>query len=56
VPLHRQPVFASIGFGAGTACPVADALAASVLSLPVHPGVGPAERQYIVESMNEVAT
>ncbi len=56
VPLHRQPVFASIGFNTGTACPVADALAASVLSLPVHPGVGPAERQYIVESMNEVAT
>ncbi|RQD84135.1 MAG: DegT/DnrJ/EryC1/StrS family aminotransferase [Methanocalculus sp. MSAO_Arc2] len=54
VPLHRQPVFAGIGSDAGVACPVADELADEVLSLPVHPGVGAAERQYIVDALNTI--
>lgn len=54
VPLHRQPIFAGIGSDAGIACPIADELAAQVLSLPVHPGVGSAERQYIVDVLNKL--
>ncbi len=54
VPLHRQPVFAGIGSDGGIECPVADGLAEMVLSLPVHPGVGAAERQYIVDSLNRL--
>ncbi len=54
VPLHRQPVFASIGADGGIACPVADELAEKVLSLPVHPSIGAAERQYIVDSLNRL--
>ncbi|RQD81819.1 MAG: DegT/DnrJ/EryC1/StrS family aminotransferase [Methanocalculus sp. MSAO_Arc1] len=51
VPLHRQPVYE-----AGITLPVAEELAASVLSLPVHPAVGEAERKYIVDCLNEVVS
>ncbi len=54
VPLHRQPVFAAIGSDATIVCPVADELADQVLSLPVHPGIGLAERQYIVDALNKL--
>ncbi|RQD85220.1 MAG: DegT/DnrJ/EryC1/StrS family aminotransferase [Methanocalculus sp. MSAO_Arc2] len=54
IPLHRQPVFTLIGSERGITCPVADELAETVLSLPVHPGVGAAERQYIVDSLNKL--
>lgn len=35
VPVHRQPAYAHLA--AGASCPVADAMAASVLSLPIGP-------------------
>ena len=38
IPCHRQPAFAGLGYGEG-AFPVAEALAASVLSLPLWPGL-----------------
>jgi len=50
VPLHRQPIYDS-----GLTQPIAEDLAASVLSLPVHPGLQRHEREYIVASLNEVA-
>jgi perosamine synthetase len=53
IPLHRQPVFEKCS--SKGCCPVADQLAAEVLSLPVHPLVNDEERKFICTSMNEVA-
>jgi perosamine synthetase len=51
VPIHRQPVYA----GLPASCPVAERLAASVFSIPVHPGVTDEERTAIAAAINEVA-
>ena len=47
IPLPRQPLYA----GAAT-CPVAEALAASVLSIPVHPNVTDEERAYVARTIS----
>lgn len=52
VPLHRQPAFAAIAKDAR--CPAAEECAATVLSLPVHPGVTDAERSFICKTIAEV--
>ncbi len=52
IPLHRQPVFEECA--RRSSCPVADTLAAEVLSLPVHPLVTDEERSYICSCINEV--
>lgn len=49
VALSQQPFYAG-----AAACPVAEALAASVLSIPVHPNVTDEERAYIAETINGV--
>ncbi|TAJ45656.1 DegT/DnrJ/EryC1/StrS family aminotransferase [Methanofollis fontis] len=51
VPIHRQPLY----IGHTASCPVADALAASVFSIPVHPTVTDEDRTLIVDTLNEVA-
>jgi len=52
IPLHRQPVYASAGRTAS--CPVSEGLAASVVSLPVHPSVTDEERAYICDAVSEL--
>lgn len=49
IPLHRQPVYESAG--ETVSCPVSDDLAASVVSLPVHPAVTDEERAYICDAV-----
>ncbi len=49
IALSRQPFYAG-----AAACPVAEALAASVLSIPVHPNVTDEGRAYICETINGV--
>ena len=51
IPLHKQPVFSD----QESLCPVSEKLSATVLSLPVHPGVSEADCRYIAETINEVA-
>lgn len=51
-PLHRQPLYAR---GEVSACPVSDLCAATVLSLPVHPGIGAEECVYIADAINGVS-
>ena len=46
-PLHLQPCFASLGGRPGQ-LPIAEAAAAEVLSLPVFPGITPAEQRSVV--------
>ncbi|CCJ36994.1 UDP-4-amino-4-deoxy-L-arabinoseaminotransferase [Methanoculleus bourgensis MS2] len=49
VALSRQPFYAG-----AASCPVAESLAASVLSIPVHPGVIDEARAYIADTINGV--
>ena len=46
VPVHRQPAYVGLG---SDPCPVAEAAAEDMFSIPVHPNVTDAERQYIAE-------
>ncbi len=49
VALSRQPYYAG-----AAVCPVAESLAASVLSIPVHPNVTDSGRAYVCETINGV--
>jgi dTDP-4-amino-4,6-dideoxygalactose transaminase len=49
IPLHRQPCFE----GNGAACPVADELAAEVLSIPVFPELEEPERARVIEAIGD---
>ncbi len=49
-PLHRQPLFARLGYGPGD-FPVAERLADSILALPVHPLLDAAQREYVARSL-----
>ncbi len=53
IPIHHQPIMRELGFGEGT-FPVAEAAAESVLSLPVHPSLGPEDVEYIAATINRV--
>ena len=52
IPLHRQPAFS--GYAVNARCPVADGLAGTVISLPVHPLISDQERAYICTTILEV--
>jgi dTDP-4-amino-4,6-dideoxygalactose transaminase len=54
VPVHRQPLYAGIGFGS-VSMPVAERAAAQVLSLPVHPGLTQSDLDRIIDSVRRVA-
>ena len=54
IPVHEQPLYR--GTAPPDACPVAADLADRVLSLPVHPAVGPAELEAIVAAVNGVGS
>jgi len=49
IALTRQPLYAGVSH-----CPVAESLAASVLSIPVHPNVTDEGREYIADTINGV--
>jgi dTDP-4-amino-4,6-dideoxygalactose transaminase len=52
VPIPRQPAFAA---AAGAGCPVADAAADQVLSLPLHPGLSMTEVDSVAEAIRAFA-
>lgn len=54
IPVHRQPFYAHKGYGQVT-MPVAEAAAAQVLSLPVHPALSDEDLDRIIESVKKVA-
>ncbi len=54
IPIHQQPIIQKMGFGEGS-FPVAEAAAEHVLSLPVHPMLGPEDVEYIAASVNRLA-
>ncbi len=52
--LHQQPAYA--GIAVGVSLPVAEDLCQRILSLPVHPGLGPDEVGCVAEGVRKVAT
>lgn len=50
VPLHLQPAFRALGYGAGD-FPVAERLADSILSIPMYPEMTAAQQRRIVETI-----
>lgn len=52
IPVSSQPLYRDRT--GGSPCPVSKSLARSVLSLPVHPGLGKEECLYICKTINEV--
>jgi UDP-2-acetamido-2-deoxy-ribo-hexuluronate aminotransferase len=50
VPLHLQPVYMAMQLGRGS-FPVAERAAERVLSLPMHPYLGPAEMERVAEAV-----
>lgn len=51
-PLHLQTVFSSLGYKKGD-FPVSENIAATILSLPMHPYLQPEDQDYIIDSLNE---
>jgi dTDP-3-amino-3,4,6-trideoxy-alpha-D-glucose transaminase len=52
IPVHRQPAFADLR---PAHCPEADAIAATVLSLPLHPGLVDDEVDQVARAVNQFA-
>jgi len=52
IPVNRQPVY--LAGNKSTSCPVSDDLAASVVSLPVHPSVTDEDLAYICDAVREL--
>ena len=53
IPIHHQPIMGEMGFGEGV-FPVAEAAAEQVLSLPVHPSLGPEDVEYIASTLDSI--
>ena len=51
VPIHRQPLYAKLGFNDNL--PVAERCAEEVVSLPVHPSLSEYELKYIIKCIME---
>jgi dTDP-4-amino-4,6-dideoxygalactose transaminase len=50
LPLHRQPIFESLGFGAGS-FPHAERACHEVLALPIYPSLQIIDQQYVVDQI-----
>lgn len=53
IPIHQQPIIRQLGLGQGT-YPIAEAAAAQVLSLPVHPALAPEDIDYIAATLESL--
>ncbi len=52
IPLHRQPVFANLGYRAGD-FPVSEKAGERVMSLPMHPYLSEADQDKVVQALKE---
>jgi dTDP-4-amino-4,6-dideoxygalactose transaminase len=55
VPIHLLPAFADRGWGPG-AFPTAELVAGEILSLPIYPGITPAQQERVVGHLAEALT
>ena len=53
VPLHRQPVYADLGFTASD-LPEAEAAYQQLISLPIHPNLTNDEQTFVIESLTRL--
>ena len=54
LPIYQQPLYQSLGYSRElAACPVAEEVAQSVLSLPVHPALTRDDLAHIVQTVND---
>lgn len=53
VPLHRQPVYASLGYAVGS-LPVTESVAEQVISLPMFPELTSTQQEQVVYALKEV--
>jgi len=53
IPIHHQPIMKQLGHG-DFSCPIAEAASEQVLSLPVHPSLGPEDIEYIAATVNRL--
>ncbi len=51
IPVHMQPVM--VPYAEGAALPVTEGIAGEILSIPVHPHLSAADREYIAENITE---
>jgi dTDP-4-amino-4,6-dideoxygalactose transaminase len=54
IPLHLQKAYSSMGYGPG-AFPVCEKVASEILSLPMYPGLEPAQQQKVVDRVLDFA-
>jgi dTDP-4-amino-4,6-dideoxygalactose transaminase len=54
IPLHLQRAYSSMGYSAG-AFPVCEKVASEILSLPMYPGLEPAQQQKVVDRVLDFA-
>lgn len=50
VPIHLHPAYAALGYKRGS-CPIAEAMADRILSLPIFPEITPQQIEYVVEQL-----
>lgn len=53
VPLHLTPAYQNLGYPSRGSFPVAEALAAEILSLPMYPELSPEQIDYLVSALDE---
>lgn len=52
LPIHLQPAFRSLGYTSGD-FPVAEEAAREILSLPIYPGITPAQQEDVVAALQQ---
>ena len=55
IPIHQQPIIRDLGLAEDASCPIAEAAAGSVLSIPVHPALTEDDLIRIAEAVNTTA-
>ncbi|MEB3199726.1 MAG: DegT/DnrJ/EryC1/StrS family aminotransferase [Synechococcaceae cyanobacterium] len=53
IPIHRQPAYASLGYGPGS-LPVTERLAAEVLSLPIFPELSQEQQDAVIAALSRL--
>ncbi|MDQ1446023.1 MAG: hypothetical protein QOI20_2487, partial [Acidimicrobiaceae bacterium] len=55
LPIHLQPAYAGLGYGPGD-FPVAERLAARILSLPLYPGISEAQQERVAAALAQAVS
>ncbi|MFM7265841.1 MAG: DegT/DnrJ/EryC1/StrS family aminotransferase, partial [Cyanobium sp.] len=50
IPIHRQPAYASLGYGPGS-LPITERLCVEVLSLPIFPELLEEQQEHVIATL-----